>query len=252
MLPQAKDAALAALALDDTIAESHTALGAVRFLYDWDWAGAEHELTRAIALSPGSADAHVWYAIYLAQAGRTAAAIDEARAAQRLDPLSSVVHVESGWVYYLARQPALALAEWRRVRDLEPQFAFSHTAIWAAYLPGLDFTQARIASSHESHETDAMDLAALIGACAISGKRDDASRLIGRLRERSAHEYFCPYEMATAEAVLGRADEAIAWLQKSVSERSACVPSMKADPRLDSLRADPRFADLLRAANVPR
>ena len=251
MLPQAKDAAIAALAIDDSLSDSHVALGAVRFLYDWDWPGAEREFVRAIDLNPGSADAHIWYAVLLAQAARPDAAFEHVRRAQALDPLSISVHVESGWVFFLSQRPGEALAEWKRVLDLEPNFAFSHTAIWAAYLSGGDFGRVRALTGGRAGDPDTMDLAALIGACATSGNKEEAAALMGRLRRRAELEYICPYEMATAEAVLGRPDEAISWLRKSVAERSACVPSMKTDPRLTSLRSDPRFRDLLRTAKFP-
>ena len=111
ILPEAKSASLKALELDDKLAEAHTSSGAVRFLYDWDWARAEKEFKRAVELNPSSADAHVWYAVSLAQMERGTEAIAELKRAEVLDPLSLSGHVNAGWVYYLLRQNGQAIEQ---------------------------------------------------------------------------------------------------------------------------------------------
>jgi len=96
LLDRARRAALAALRLDDAIAEAHTSLAYAKFYYDWDWPGAEAEFRRALTLNPGYATAHQWYAEYLGLMGRERAAIAEGGRALELDPLSLIINMEAG------------------------------------------------------------------------------------------------------------------------------------------------------------
>jgi len=93
---------------------------------------------------------------------------------------------------------------------------------------------------------DPMELAALGGLYAVSGDTAQARVVLSKLRAMSKRRYVCPYEMATTHAVLGDKDEALAYLSRGYREHSACIPDIKTDPRLDSLRSDSRFQELLR------
>jgi TolB-like protein/DNA-binding winged helix-turn-helix (wHTH) protein/Tfp pilus assembly protein PilF len=243
-LTLAKQAAIKAVQLDDSLAESHEALGTVRFLYDWDWREADKELSRSIELNPSSADAHTWRGVFLSQMGRNEEAIREIQRAESIDPLSLAVHMNAGWVYYVARRDALALQEWRKMLDLDPNFAVTHSSIWIAYLQQAD--AGKVLAHTAQSEDDTLRLAALTGSNAVSGNRTEAEHLLSRLALISKHHYVCPYEMATAHAVLGDKDEAMRWLQRGFGERSGCMVDLKTDPRLDSLRSDPKFNQLLR------
>jgi TolB-like protein/DNA-binding winged helix-turn-helix (wHTH) protein len=240
----AKQEAIKGVQLDDTLAETHEALGTVRFLYDWDWQEADKELLRAIELNPSSADAHTWRGVFLSQMGRNDEAIHELERAKSIDPLSLAVHMNAGWVYYIARRDALALEEWRKMLDLDPNFAVTHSSIWIAYVQQADV--GKVLARSPQPEDDTLKLAALTGSNAVSGNRAEAEHLLARLALISKHHYVCPYEMATAHAVLGDKDQAMDWLQRGFRERSGCMVDLKTDPRLDSLRSDPRFDDLLK------
>ena len=243
-LVQAKQAALKALELDENRSETHVSLGAIRFLYDWDWQQAEKEFARAIELNRNSSDAHLWRGVFLAQMGRADEAIAEIQRAEALDPLSLAVHVNAGWVYYVARRDEEALKQWRKILDLDPRFAITHTSIWIAYLQQADMADALSLTSASDLET--LKMAALTGRYAVSGNRSEAERLLSRLSAVAKHQYICPYEMATAHAVLGNKDQALTWLGKGLRERSACMADLKVDPRLDSLRSDPRFQQFMK------
>jgi len=239
-----KQAAMKALQLDDNLAETHVSLGAIRFLYDWDWPQAEKEFTQAVKLNPNSSDAHLWRGVFLAQMGRSDEGISEIKLAESLDPLSLAVHVNAGWVYYLARRDEQALQEWRKILDIDPHFAVTHASIWIAYVRQAEMGS--VLSPPSSGDVDALQLAAITGRHAVSGNRAEAERLLSRLDSISKHRYVCPYEMATAHAVLGNKDKALDWLSRGLKERSGCMPDLKVDPRLDSLRSDPRFDTFLK------
>jgi TolB-like protein/DNA-binding winged helix-turn-helix (wHTH) protein/Tfp pilus assembly protein PilF len=239
-----KQAAMKALQLDDNLAETHVSLGAIRFLYDWDWPQAEKEFTQAVKLNPNSSDAHLWRGVFLAQMGHSDEGISEIKLAESLDPLSLAVRVNAGWVYYLARRDEQAVQEWRKILDIDPHFTVTHSSIWIAYVKQAEM--GTVLSPLSSGDADALQLAAITGRQAVSGNRAEAERLLSRLDSISKRHYVCPYEMATAHAVLGNKDKALDWLSKGLKERSACMADMKVDPRLDSLRADARFNTFLK------
>jgi len=245
-MPRAKAAAETAVRLDDMQADAHASLGAVRFLYDWDWKGAEAEFRRALSLNNASPDAHVWYGVFLSQMGRFDEALTEIRRAEALDPLSVPVRINAGWVNYLARRNDAAIAEWKKALDIEPNLGVAHTSIWLAYV--------RSRASHdesplhlEPQDDSPMNLATLAGVYAMSGKRAEAERVLAQVKELASHRYVCPYEVAVAHAALDQRDAALEWLRRGLDSRSVCMPDLKVDPRLDSLRQDPRFRELLRS-----
>lgn len=167
-MPKAKPATLKAVELDESLAEAHTSLAAVRYLFDWDWTGAEKELRRAIELNPCSPDARMWYAQFLSEMGRNEQAILEIKRAEALDPLSLAVHVKAGWVFYLARKEDDAVAEWGEALDLEPGFAVVHGSIWAAYLQKSEFLKALAALPKGGFADGTLNLAALAGSYAAA------------------------------------------------------------------------------------
>jgi tetratricopeptide (TPR) repeat protein len=245
-MPRARAAAEQALRLDPRFADGHAALGAVRFLYDWDWRSAEEELKRAIELAPASVDAHLWYGVFLGQMGRSAEAIAEVERAERLDPLSIPVHVNAGWVYYLARQTQRATAQWQKALNLDSNLGIIHTSIWLGYLQEGQTTGSLPDLDKAIAGGSPFDLGTLAGIHAMRGRRAEAEQVLSTLEELSKSRYVCPYEMATARAALGQHDAALGWLRRAVDDRSVCIPDLKTDPRLDALRHDPRFQALLK------
>jgi len=252
VMPEAKSAATRALSLDDSLGEAHTVLGAVRFLYEWDWPGAELELRRGVELEPGSSAAHSWYAFYLANMGRSGEALKEIERADEIDPLSAIVQMNAGWVHYVGRRNDRALSQWRETLQLEPDFALSHSSIWVAYLDDSNFDQylAHTAREHPLDDADTLRLAVLSANYARHGDRAQAEAYLARLKNAKTRYYVCDYELATAYAMLGNRDQAMEWLDKGYRVHSSCMPNLKTDPRLDSLRSDDRFKVLLHSLHL--
>lgn len=126
---EARHAVLTALQLDETLGEAHASLGFFRFLYDWDFSGAEEEFKRALALSPNYAEAHHWYAVYLANVGRHAEADQHARRAIELDPLSLLMNMTAALNCYLAREHEKAIEELQKVIEMEPNFVAARSVM---------------------------------------------------------------------------------------------------------------------------
>ncbi len=247
VMPQAKEAARKALELDDKLAEAHVSEGLVKFYYDFDWAGAEKEFQRAIELNPNLAEAHDAYAQYLAGMNRSEEAIAEVELARRLDPVSLVVLADSAWVFYCARRYDRAIEECRKALELDANFSPAYIFLGLAYEKKGRFSEA-VAALEKAIQLDTSPTALemLGGAYAAWGKKGEAKKVLDSLTERADRRYVCPYEIATVYVGLGDKDSAFRSLEKAVEERADCIPWIKADSKIDPLRSDPRYRDLMR------
>ena len=251
--PRAKAAALKALDMDETLAEAHVPLGAVKGEYDWDWVGAETEYKRAIELNPSYATAHQWYAELLSRLGRANEAIAEIKRAQELDPLSLIISATSANVLFYARQYEQTVAQCRRTLELNARFAPAHLNLGWAYEQEKLYDEAiseyqKVIALEPHNPAMARNLARSYVA---AGKRTEALTIISNLRELSKQRFVSPYGMAQLYTALGDFDQAFAWLGKSYEEHENELTCAKMDPRLDPLRSDPRFQALLRRMNFP-
>jgi tetratricopeptide (TPR) repeat protein len=241
----AKEAAVRALALDDELAEAHGISGLIRFVFDFDWPGAERELLRAIELSPGSADLHDHYSWLCTSLGRYDEALREVRRARELDPLS----VQSDVANTLLRAGRIeeALEDARRSVALEPGFPRCHSTLgWALIGRG------RSAEGIASLERAAMlspgatlFLAQLGQAYALNGEVDKARRILEQLHDLATREFVSPYHFAYVHTGLGEADAAIDWLEHAFERRSGAIYGIKGSFLFASLRGHPRFEALL-------
>ena len=140
--PKAKAAATKALALDDNLAEAHTSLAFVLDLYDWDWESAEQEYKRAIALNPGYATAHHWYAWHLIVMGRNSEALAELRKAESLDPLSPIISADLADALCVAHLYDKSVQQSRKTLEMHPYFAVAHYELGQAFAQKHMYTEA--------------------------------------------------------------------------------------------------------------
>ena len=249
-LPKAKDAAIKAIALDAGSGEGHTSLAFCLDGFDWKFADAGKEFERAIALNPGYATAHHWYAWHLALLQRYGDALVEMRKAQNLDPLSLVINADLAELLSLAHDEDAAIQQSRKTLELDPNFGLAHNHLGQAYL------QKRMVTEAISELQKAVTLsggaptcvANLARAYAAADRRRDAEALLGDLRKRSSPLHSYASEIAVVYAALGDRDQAMAWLERGASERFN--PGVLLRPGLDPLRGDPRFVDLLRRVGL--
>jgi serine/threonine-protein kinase len=250
--PKSKAYAAKALAIDDTLAEAHAAMGAVRLYYDWDWAEAEREFKRAQSLDPKNADAHHLYADSLEIMGRFDEAKAERKRALELDPLSPIFNMADGATLYFARQNDEAIAQYEKTINLEPRFVDTYFYLGQAYEQKKMYAQA-IATYQKGitqSERNSWLIAALGHAYALTGERDKAQQSLAELREMSQRQYISPYLFAIVYAGLGDKEQAFAWLDKAYQDRSFFLIWLKVEPLFDPLRDDPRFQDLLRRVGL--
>jgi TolB-like protein/DNA-binding winged helix-turn-helix (wHTH) protein len=245
----AKTAALKALELDDTLEDAHTALGAVKLLYDWDFPGAATEFQRAMAFNPSSVRAQNAYADYLSAMGRANEAIERARQGLELDPLSLSAIMNLAWQLYRGRHYQEAVAEAQKVADINPKFSSAHVCLGLAYEQERRFPEA-IEELQKASGYCRDRCYGLIGQVfAMSGDRQAALEAMQQLQRRA---YASPWLIAVIYAQLNDKDRAFAWLEKAYEGREHDLVFAGAWPLFDNLRADPRYRDLLRRVGLPQ
>ncbi len=252
--PKAKEAANRALAINDQDSDAHLFLAIAAFWYDWNWATAEREFKRAIELNPNSFEGHGSYSWLLAVMGRKDEAIAEAKRAQQIDPFSSLANFYVGSVLVFTRQWDLAIEQLRTAKELDPTYWLHPCFLGRAYEGAGKLPEATAEFQHALElEKDNGEIWSGLGhAYAISGKRAEAQKVLDHLKELSAHNYVAPYNVAVVYVGLGEKDQAFAWLNRAYADRSYYMAVyLTTDARLDSIRHDPRFADLLRRVGLP-
>jgi serine/threonine protein kinase/tetratricopeptide (TPR) repeat protein len=253
--PKARDAANKALAIDEGDADAHVSRAIVAHWYEWDWAAAEREFKRAIELNPDDSEARGYYSWFLAPMGRKDEAIAEAKRSQQLDPFSSLANFIVGSALVFTRQWDPAIEQLRSAKELDPSFWFAPCFLGRAYehKGRLPEAIAEFQRALELEKENPEIWSGLGHAYALSGNRIEAQRVLDHLKELSVHSYVAPYDFAVIYAGLGEKDQAVAWLNRAYAERSYYMPVyLTTDARLDGIRSDPRFADLLRRVGLPQ
>ena len=246
-MERARSFARRALELDDTLAEAHTSLAWVLFIYDWDWLAAAAEFRRAIELNPAYSVARQWHSWFLTAMGRTEAALSEGRIATELDPASVSIRRSMGWLHYYARQPREALEQLRRALAMNPTAEENHRLLGLAYFQlGLhDEAAAAFRESVASSESPVLATAGLGLVAAAKGRHTEARGILDGMYAQSREHYVSPVAFAMLHAGLREADQAFEWLDRAVEDRRGWLAYLKVEPLLDPLRGDPRFGRLL-------
>ncbi len=247
-LPRARAAARKALELDPSLAEAHTYLGWVTWLLERDHATAEKEFAAAIAAQPDLSVPHELYSWYLVCTGRPGEGIAESRKAVELDPLSPEANAVHGLNYYFARRNYEAIRQLELTVKTNPEYVWGHEFLGRAYARAHRWPEA-MAELQEARRCDSTStevLSALGRMEADRGNRAGALRVLEQFRQISKSGFVSAYFVATVSAGLGQADSAFAQLARANEQRSYWLGWIAVDPEMDTLRADPRFASLLR------
>lgn len=252
-VPLAKAAVVRALGLDSSLAEAHTMLGTIRFVFDRDWGKAEVEFRRAVALEPNTPEVYVPYARFLAAMGRIDRSLAASQRALQLSPLSPELTHHLGWQYLHARQYERAREALQRAVDLDstawrPHFDLALLEQAAGNYQAAE-THLRVPLGQVPHQPDVQ---AMLGQLhALSGRTEDAKATLAQLQAASSDRSISPYLIASLQASLGQRAQAFASLNRAVKERSELVAYLRIDPRVDTLRQDRRFVRLLRQLRLP-
>ena len=253
-MPQAKAAALKALALDENLAEAHGSLGQYLVEYEHDWAGGEREYERAVELNPNYASAHLWHAELLNYLGRFEEARAQAQRAVELDPLSPIANSMPARISLFARRHDEAIATFRKNIDLNPDWYGDYEYLFHAYAARGMYSEA--ADAYAKYMTNARaappeEIRTTRESFAGSGWQGFLRHRVRYLEGESKREYINPRILAELYAYLGERDKAFAYLEEAYRTRVS-LPELKHNPCYDKLRPDPRYAELIRRVGLPQ
>ena len=252
-LLKAREYAQQALRLDPDLSDSHTSLAYIYFLFDWNWPAADQEFKRAIALAPGLARSHYWYAVYLAAIGRSAEAITEAQRAVDLDPLSISAHHGAAVAAVCAGQYDRSIAEGRKILELDANDPRAYLDMAAGhsqkgmYPEALQDMEKGLALSHR----DPFFLSIAAYVYGRLGNVEQAGKLVEEMRAASKKSFVGPFYFATAFVGMGKEKEAMEALEEGYKAHDPDIVGLNSTPWFGPLRSDPRFQNLVSRMHLP-
>jgi TolB-like protein len=255
--PKASIAAREALRLDPTLAHPHAILGSIEMEYDWDFSDGEAEFRRSFALDPNDATAHQWFAESLGMlGGRDREALKEIDLAHLLDPTSLLIRRVKGSVYVAARRYDDAIAVCQQLLIESPTFNLAHDCLGYAYWGKRMYPQVveqwTTYHQHTGRREDAEFGDALERGFRSEGWRGALEEAIRVRIDQRQTGYASPYAIARFYAALGDKEKAFGWLNTAYREHDFLLRELNTAFELDSLRSDPRFAELVRKVGLPR
>jgi serine/threonine-protein kinase len=250
--PKARDAAKRALELDPQLADAHAVLANVAYSYDWNFALAESEFQRALALGPSDPIPHIWYAQYCIVRNRLAQALEENSRTVELDPVSPLFNTVRAEVEYHSRNYDAAIEQARRTVEQYPSYPLAYIWLGSAYREKKMYAEALEQFSKGRQLTgDRPIMIALYGhTLAVSGDSAGARRALADLQRLAQSRYVSSLYFATIHSGMGEKSTALDWLDRAYVERNDRLVYLGADPIADPLRSEPRFTQLLRKIGV--
>ena len=254
--PKSREHAARAIALDDSLPDAHSALAAVLLNGDWNWAAAEKELKRAMALGPvdlSVAEPNDLYSFYLAAMGRLDEAVAAEKTAQTTDPLSPFLAADLAQEYYYDRSFDASIREARRALELQPDSVFALTTLGLSLAmkrqdeAGIASLRSAVAASGRASFT----LGNLGWAYGHAGRIADAREILRQMQAFSRERYIAPLDLAMVEIGTRDADAAFAELDRAIADRNAFLIFLNVEPMFDPIRADPRFAKVAARVGLP-
>lgn len=249
---RAKQAAETAFELDDSLDEAYVMLGAVKFMYEFDWTGAEQDLRRAVELNPNGALTQGIYGLLLAAQERHDESIAARRRALELDPLTAVLSSDLATALLRAGRYDEALEEARRLTELEPDWPAGHATLgWAYVKKGMvDEGLAELEKAVALSPGGTMFLAQLGQAYGVAGRPEKAREVLQQLEEQSRQRHVSSYHLAYVYTGLGEHDAAVDALEEAYDERAGSLYGIKGSFLFTTLRSHRRFRALLKKMNL--
>lgn len=250
-MSKAKEAAIRALEIDETLSETHAALGLIKLCYEWDWPGAKSDFIRAIEINPNYAVAHQRLGLYFNLRGRFEEATEELDLALAIDPLSLQTYWGFALSYLLMKDYGRAIEEIQKALEMEGSYKPAFYLLGRIYeaMGELDLAIAVFKKPSAANDSPVF-MAALGHAYALAGRRRDARRTLNALDKLSREQYVSPYGKAVILLALGDKNQCFSYLEQAYENRCEMMTWLKIDPAFDSIRTDLRFTSLLRRVGL--
>jgi TolB-like protein/Tfp pilus assembly protein PilF len=249
-LQKAKDYALRALEIDNTISETHFSLALVQLFYDWDWDKAYKSFQKAIEINPGSAEVHYTYAIYLSIVGRLTEALDETKKALTLDPLSLTIKSQLGYIYYYLHRYDEAIDQYNKILELDPNFRNALYDMGWVYISKGEVEKAieLVKEAQRLAGSNLKGVTVLGYAYAKMGMIEKAEECIQKLNKRKDLKMQANLNMDLAIIYLGLndLDKVFHYLNLAYEDRVGGLIYLNVSPEWSQLKSDARFEDLVR------
>jgi adenylate cyclase len=248
VVPKARELALKALELDNSLAEPHSVLGVICNTYDHDFACMEREQKRAIELNPNYSEGHRRYGLLLQNLGRFEEASIAIRRALEIDPLSPVTNQQNAQLLFYERKYEESETQSKKNVELDPNFWYAHWQLFYVYRMKRDYASAVEELAKVQDARGEPDAAKLIRESFAGG---DWQGFLRSITGEHTRLKLYPYFVATFFAELGEKDKAFAMLNEAIETKDQHTAQMKVDPYMDPLRDDPRFQEVLKKAGFP-
>jgi TolB-like protein/cytochrome c-type biogenesis protein CcmH/NrfG len=248
LIPKAKELALKALGLDNSLAEPHSVLGVICFNYDHDLACMEREQKVAIELNPNYSEGHRRYGLLLQDLGRFEEARLSYKRALEIDPLSPVTNFQSAQVLFFERKYDESETQSKKNIELDPNFWYAHLQLFYVYRMKRDHAAAVEELARVQDARAEPEAAKLIRESFTGG---DWPGFLTKITEQRERVKLYPYFVAGLFAELGDKNKAFAALDEAFETKDQHTAWLKVDPYMDPLRDDSRFREMLRRAGFP-
>jgi Flp pilus assembly protein TadD len=249
VMPQAKELALKAVQLDDSLAQAHRTLGHIHINYDWDWDAAEKELNKSLELNPNDPLTHTIKTFWFIAMGRNNEARTSMQRFKELDPGTFPgTLISTGIQHYWMREYDAAIQELKLLNEMSPNYPSPYYWLGLALLEKKNYNDAlkSFQSAVTLSQRAPVALTGLGIGYARAGMMKEANSVLTELLNRPKDTYLPEFYLATLYTAMGKKDEAFEWLDKAYQERANGLSTGKVFPILDDLHSDPRFAELLR------
>ncbi|MCX6234956.1 MAG: hypothetical protein NT175_09590 [Bacteroidetes bacterium] len=250
---KAQVAARKALALDETLAESHTTLATI-FKNDWDWTNAEKEFKRALELNPNYPTGHHWYGEFLVEMGRFNDGLSEIKKAQELDPLAPILYVVMA--YFLAGMHRYdeGIQQIMKAFEIDQNFSTAHAVLGQLYLlkgKGGDAIL-EVRKAIELSDSSLEYIAYLGYTYGLLGQKEEAKKILRKFEQLEKQQYISSYLIGALYLGIGEKDQAFVWFNRAIEKHDYGMLYLKIDPNFDPIRGDPRFVELMKKVGLEK
>jgi eukaryotic-like serine/threonine-protein kinase len=243
--PASKEAALKAIALDENDAEAHCYLSEAKRVLDWNLAGADAELKRALQLDPNSASAHFFSGLHPLFRADLKGGLQIILEAKKLDPVSPITSYVTTAAYLANDRVDDAVVEGQRTLQLDPNYFYLDSVLAAAYREKGNFSEA-IALYSKAQEATHLPSSGLAITYAGMGREMEARNILAQLVQERENRYVSAPLIAAVAVALGDKEEAFRWLERAYEEHSGVLQWIAFLPEFRALHSDVRFPQLLR------